>query len=91
MENEEVENEDVAIRLLASSLTKDAQRWFRGIPDNHVASYEYFSKLFKNIWTTKKRQWDACSLVSWTPVFTDYIVKFRQIYVLPLQQFISYM
>jgi hypothetical protein len=54
MENVEVEREDVAMKLLASSLTKDAQRWFRGLPDNHIASYEYFSKLFKNKWTTKK-------------------------------------
>jgi hypothetical protein len=54
MENAEVEPEDVAMRLLASSLTEDAQRWFRGIPDNHITSYEDFSKLFKNRWTTKK-------------------------------------
>jgi hypothetical protein len=54
MENAEVEHEDVAMKLLASSLTEDAQRWFRGIPDNHIASYEDFSKLFKNRWTTKK-------------------------------------
>jgi hypothetical protein len=39
MENAEVEHEDVAMRLLASSLTEYAQRWFRGIPDNHLASY----------------------------------------------------
>jgi hypothetical protein len=30
MENAEVEHEDVAMKLLASSLTEDAQRWFRG-------------------------------------------------------------
>jgi hypothetical protein len=54
MENAEVEHEDVAMRLLASSLTEDVQRWFRGLPDNHIASYEDFSKLFKNRWTTKK-------------------------------------
>jgi hypothetical protein len=54
MENAEVEHEDVAMKLLASSLTEDAQRWFRGLPDNHIASYEYFTKLFKNRWTTKK-------------------------------------
>jgi hypothetical protein len=42
------------MKLLASSLTKDAHRWFRGLPDNHIASYEDFSMLFKNRWTTKK-------------------------------------
>jgi hypothetical protein len=54
MENAEVEHEDVAMMLLASSLTEDAKIWFRGLPDNHVAPYEYFSKFFKNKWTTKK-------------------------------------
>jgi len=54
MENPEVEHEDVAMKLLASSLTEDDQKWFRGLPDKHIASYEDFSKLFKNIWKTKK-------------------------------------
>jgi hypothetical protein len=48
MENAEVEHEDVVMRLIASSLTKYVHRWLRGIPDIHVASYEDFSKLFKN-------------------------------------------
>jgi hypothetical protein len=42
------------MRLLASYFTEDAQRWFRGLPNNHVASYEYFAKLFKKRWTMKK-------------------------------------
>jgi hypothetical protein len=54
MDNTEVKHKDVAIRLLASSLTEEALRWFRGLPDNHLTSYEYFSKLFKSKWTTKK-------------------------------------
>jgi hypothetical protein len=32
MDNVEVEHEDVAMRLLASSLTEEALRWFRGLP-----------------------------------------------------------
>jgi hypothetical protein len=54
MENAEVEHEDVAMKLLASSLTEEALRWFRGLPDNHITSYEYFSKLLESKWTTKK-------------------------------------
>jgi hypothetical protein len=54
MENEGVEHEDVAMKLLATSLTEDAQRWFKGFPDNHLASYEDFAKLFKSRWETKK-------------------------------------
>jgi hypothetical protein len=42
------------MRLLASSLIEEALRWFIGLLDNHVTSYEDFSKLFKNRWTTKK-------------------------------------
>jgi hypothetical protein len=54
MDNAEVKHEDVAMKLLASSLTKESLRWFKGLPDNDITSYEYFSKLFKNIWTKKK-------------------------------------
>jgi hypothetical protein len=53
MENAEVEHEDVAMKLHASSLTKDAQRWFKGLFDNHIALYEDFAKLFDNRWTTE--------------------------------------
>jgi hypothetical protein len=54
MENEKVEHEDVAMKLLASSLSEEALRWFRGLPDNHITSYEDFSKLFESRWKTKK-------------------------------------
>jgi hypothetical protein len=52
--NEEVEHEDVAKKFLSTSLTDDDQRWFKGFPENHLATYEYFSKLFKNRRETKK-------------------------------------
>jgi hypothetical protein len=54
MQNEGVEHEDVTMRLLATSLTEDAQRWFNGLPDNHLATYENFVKLFKGRWLVKK-------------------------------------
>jgi hypothetical protein len=54
MDNAGIEHEDVAMRLFDSSLTEEALDWFRGIPDNHLTSYEYFSNLFKRIWSTKK-------------------------------------
>jgi hypothetical protein len=54
MDNAGIEHEDVAMRLLASSLTEEALDWFRGLLDNHLMSYEYFSKLFKSIWSKKK-------------------------------------
>jgi hypothetical protein len=54
MENEGVEHEDVAMKLLATSLIEDAQRWFKAFPENHLETYEYFTKLFKRRWETKK-------------------------------------
>ena len=54
MENEGVEHEDVAMRLLDTSLSEDAQRWFKGLLGNHLASFEYFAKLFKRRWATNK-------------------------------------
>jgi hypothetical protein len=54
MDNADIEHEDVAMKLLASSLTKEALRWFKGLLGNHLTSYEYFSKLFKSRWTMKK-------------------------------------
>jgi hypothetical protein len=54
MQNEGVEHEDVAMKLLATSLTEDAQRWFDGLPDDHLTTYEDFAKLFKTRWSLKK-------------------------------------
>jgi hypothetical protein len=49
------------MRLLDSSLTKESLSWFRGLPENHLTSYGYFSKLFKSRWSMKK---DSGMLVS---------------------------
>jgi hypothetical protein len=54
MDNASIEYKDVAMRLLASSLTEEALDWFKGLLDNHLTSYEDFAKLFKNRWSTKK-------------------------------------
>jgi hypothetical protein len=52
--NEGGKHEDVATRLLAMSLNEDAQRWFKGLPNNHLASYDDFAKLLTSRWSTKK-------------------------------------
>jgi hypothetical protein len=54
MENEGVEHEDVEMELLDVSLIEYDQRWFKRLPDNHLETYEYFAKLLKIIWATKK-------------------------------------
>jgi hypothetical protein len=104
MDNAEVEHEDVAMKLLASSLTEEALRWFRGLPNNHITSYEYFSKLFKSRWTTKK---DNGMLVAQfnqikkkeNKTVSEFDTRFDRLYshiptdlhVLQLQQSISFM
>jgi len=53
MDNYGIEHEDVAMRLFASSLTKEALDWFRGLPENNLTSYDAFSNLFKSRWSKK--------------------------------------
>jgi len=48
--NAGIEHEYVAMRLLSMSLTEDAHRWFKGLADNHLASYDDFAKLLKSRW-----------------------------------------
>jgi hypothetical protein len=52
MDNIGVEHEDVAMKLFVSSLTEEALEWFRGLPNNHLTSYETFSNLFQDRWST---------------------------------------
>jgi hypothetical protein len=63
MEDNSIEHEDVAMKLLATSLDEDAKKWFKGFPDNHLQSYEAFTKLFKNRWTTKKDKWNVIDAI----------------------------
>jgi hypothetical protein len=42
------------MKFLETSLIVDSQRWFYGLPDNHLTTYEDFSKLFKSIWSLNK-------------------------------------
>jgi hypothetical protein len=34
-------------------LTEEALDWFKGLPDNHITSYDAFSNLFKSRWSRK--------------------------------------
>jgi hypothetical protein len=54
MDNAGIDHEDVAMRLFASSLTEEALDWFKGLPDNHITSYDAFSNLFKRRWSRKE-------------------------------------
>jgi hypothetical protein len=54
LEDNGVEHEDVAMKLLASSLDEDAKKWFRSILDNHLQLYQAFTNFLKKRWTKKK-------------------------------------
>jgi hypothetical protein len=54
MDNAGIDHEDVAMRLFASSLTEEALDWFKGLPDNHITTYDAFSTLFKSRWSRKE-------------------------------------
>jgi hypothetical protein len=44
MDNTGIDHEDVSMRLFASSLTEEVLDWFKGLLDNHITSYDDFSK-----------------------------------------------
>jgi len=47
MEDNGIEHEVVAMNLLAKSLDEDASKWYKGLPENHLASYEAFTKIYQ--------------------------------------------
>jgi hypothetical protein len=54
MDNAGIDHEDVAMRLFASSLTEESLDWFKGLPNNHITTYDSFSALFKRTWSRKE-------------------------------------
>jgi hypothetical protein len=53
MDNAGIDHEYVAMKIFASSLTKEALDWFKGLPSNQVTTYDAFSTLFKSKWSRK--------------------------------------
>lgn len=49
-----MEQEYVAMKILATFLTEDSQRWFKALSNDHLETYEDFTKLFKRRWEIKK-------------------------------------
>jgi hypothetical protein len=47
MDNAGIYHEDVAMRIFASSLTKESLDWFMGLPDNQIMTYDSFSPYLK--------------------------------------------
>ena len=54
MENDGVEHEDIEMKLLSTSLDEYPKNWFKGLPENHLQSYESITNLLSKIWTKKK-------------------------------------
>jgi hypothetical protein len=54
MEYNSIEHGDVTMKLLAMSLNENAKKWYKGLPDNHLESYEAFANFFKGRWTKNK-------------------------------------
>jgi hypothetical protein len=53
MDNVGIDHKDVAMRLFSSSLTEEVLVWFKGLPDNHIMTYDVFSTLSKIRWSRK--------------------------------------
>jgi hypothetical protein len=53
MDNEDINHEDVDMRLFSSSLIEEALDWFKRIPNSHITTYDSFSSLFKRKWLRK--------------------------------------
>ena len=51
---EEVDHDDVKVRLFAQSLAREARKWFKNLPDNSIMNYQYFEDSFMDKWEDKK-------------------------------------
>ena len=51
---EEIYDDDVEMRLFAQSLSGEAKKWFRDLPDRSISTSEAFKTSFLEIWDDKK-------------------------------------
>ena len=51
---EEVDDDDVKMRLFAQSLSKEVNKWFRDLPARSIRTFEAFQTSFLEIWDDKK-------------------------------------
>jgi hypothetical protein len=51
---QEVDEEDVQMRLFAQSLTGDVKKWFKALPSTSIVDIVAFHQSFLNIWEVKK-------------------------------------
>jgi len=51
---EEVDHDDIKFKLFSQSLTREAKKWFKSLPNNSIPNYQGFEDLFRNRWEDKK-------------------------------------
>ena len=51
---EEVDYEDVKMRLFAHSFSRDVRKWFRGLLANSVVDFQAFENAFLRKWEDRK-------------------------------------
>ena len=51
---EEVDHDDVKVRLFSQTLAGEARKWYKNLPDNSILSYQAFEDSFKDKWADKK-------------------------------------
>lgn len=52
-----VEHLDVILRLFVQSLEGEARKWFKGLPNNSIPSWEEMEHLFMQKWGEKRDHW----------------------------------
>jgi len=51
---EEVDHDDVKVILFSQSLTGEARKWFKNLPNASIPHFQGFKNLLKNKWEDKK-------------------------------------
>ena len=51
---EEIDHDDVKMRVFAQSLAGEARKWFTALPNASIADFPVFEVLFKNKWEERR-------------------------------------
>ena len=51
---EEIDHEDIKVRLFSQSLVGEAREWFTNLPNSSIVNYQDFEYSFKEKWVETK-------------------------------------
>ena len=54
MDLEEVDDEDIKVRMFGQILIGEARRWFTNLPNNSILGYPALEEASKEIWVERK-------------------------------------